>query len=102
MPRELLYERINQRVDVMLQEGLLAEVEALLPYKHLNALQTVGYREFFDYFNGKISLPQAIEQVKMNTRRYAKRQLTWFKKNPSIHWFTPSENLLPQSLAIIR
>lgn len=85
--REIMYNRINQRVDIMLNEGLLAEVESLYPNKHLNALQTVGYRELFDYFDGKITLEFAIEQVKMNTRRFAKRQITWFKRTENVSWF---------------
>lgn len=79
-PRPLLYERINKRVDQMMENGLLDEVRSLLPHKTLNALQTVGYRELFDYFDNKVSLSEAIELIKRNTRHYAKRQLTWFKK----------------------
>ena len=85
--RDVMYNRINQRVDVMLNEGLLAEVQSLYPNKHLNALQTVGYRELFDYFDGKITLDFAIEQIKMNTRRFAKRQITWFKRTENVSWF---------------
>lgn len=85
--RETMYERINHRVTIMMQDGLLNEVEQLLPHKHLNALQTVGYRELFDYFEQKISLDEAIEQIKMNTRRFAKRQLTWFKRTENTTWF---------------
>lgn len=84
--REIIYDRINQRVDIMLNEGLLEEVENLLPHKNLNALQTVGYRELFDYFDGKISKIEAIEQIKMNTRRFAKRQMTWFKRTENAIW----------------
>lgn len=90
LPKEELHRNINHRVDEMMKEGLLAEVESMLPYKHLNALQTVGYREFFDYFGGKISLDEAVELVKKNTRHYAKRQVTWFKKDTSANWFSPS------------
>jgi tRNA dimethylallyltransferase len=82
-----MYDRINQRVDIMLNEGLLAEAQALYPNKHLNALQTVGYRELFDYFDEKSSLDFAIEQIKMNTRRFAKRQITWFKRTENVCWF---------------
>ena len=89
MDREVLYERINRRVDIMLSEGLLEEVERLLPYRHLNSLQTVGYREFFDYFDGKCSLEESVELVKRNSRRYAKRQMTWFRRDTSIGWFAP-------------
>jgi tRNA dimethylallyltransferase len=85
--REIMYDRINQRVDIMLNEGLLAEAQALYPNKHLNALQTVGYRELFDYFDGKTTLEFAIEQIKMNTRRFAKRQITWFKRTENVCWF---------------
>ena len=81
LPREQLYDNINLRVDQMMEKGLLKEVENLYGYKHLNALQTVGYKELFEYFNGKISLEKAIEEIKKNTRHYAKRQMTWFKKN---------------------
>ena len=85
--RELMYDRINRRVDVMLQEGLLEEARALHPHKNLNALQTVGYRELFDYFDGKTDLDAAIADIKKNTRRFAKRQMTWFRKNETITWF---------------
>ena len=80
LPREQLYNNINNRVDQMMEEGLLKEAEELFPFHHLNALQTVGYKELFDYLEGKISLPGAIEEIKKNTRHYAKRQMTWFKK----------------------
>lgn len=85
--REVMYDRINQRVAIMMNEGLLAEAEAVYPNKHLNALQTVGYKELFDYFDGKTILDFAIEQIKMNTRRFAKRQITWFKRTENISWF---------------
>lgn len=87
--RELLYNRINQRVDIMLSEGLEAEVKGLLPHKQLNALQTVGYKELFDYFDGLTSFEKAIELVKQHTRNYAKRQLTWFRKDDTYKWFDP-------------
>lgn len=99
VPRDILYERINRRVDIMLEEGLLDEVRALLPYRHLNSLQTVGYREFFDYFDGKCSLEESVELVKRNSRRYAKRQMTWFRRDVSIAWFAPSD--LPAILDFI-
>ncbi|MDM1046230.1 tRNA (adenosine(37)-N6)-dimethylallyltransferase MiaA [Myroides sp. 1354] len=86
-PREMMYERINKRVDLMLQGGLLEEVKALLPYQELNALQTVGYRELFHYFNGEGTLEEAIEEIKKNTRRFAKRQITWFKRTPNATWY---------------
>ena len=85
--REIIYDRINQRVDIMLKEGLLEEAQSLYPNKQLNALQTVGYRELFDYFDGKTTLDFAIEQIKMNTRRFAKRQITWFKRTENVSWF---------------
>ena len=85
--REVIYDRINQRVDSMMNEGLLAEVEKVYTHKGLNALQTVGYRELFSYFDNEISLEFALEEIKKNTRRFAKRQLTWFKRNPETKWF---------------
>jgi len=85
--REIMYNRINQRVDIMMNEGLLKEAENLFPNKNLNALQTVGYRELFDFLEGKTSLEFAIEQIKMNTRRFAKRQITWFKRTENAVWF---------------
>ncbi|MFB5946560.1 tRNA (adenosine(37)-N6)-dimethylallyltransferase MiaA [Albibacterium profundi] len=91
MDRELLYERINKRVDNMIRNGLLDEVKKLLPYREKGPLQSVGYSELFDYLDGTISLERAIELIKRNSRRYAKRQLTWFKKMPEIEWFQPHE-----------
>lgn len=94
--REVIYSRINQRVDNMIANGLVEEAQGLLSRKRLNALQTVGYRELFDYFEGTISLEQAIENIKTNTRRFAKRQLTWYRKDTSITWFdyqTPFEEI---------
>ncbi|WP_345191650.1 tRNA (adenosine(37)-N6)-dimethylallyltransferase MiaA [Algibacter agarivorans] len=85
--RELIYNRINQRVDIMMQEGLLEEVKKLLPNKNLNALNTVGYKELFHYLNGEWELDFAISEIKKNSRRFAKRQLTWFKKNEETLWF---------------
>ncbi|CAA9201511.1 tRNA (adenosine(37)-N6)-dimethylallyltransferase MiaA [Flavobacterium collinsii] len=85
--RPVIYDRINQRVDLMMNEGLLEEAKALYPNKALNALQTVGYRELFSYFDGEFSLPFAIEEIKKNTRRFSKRQLTWFKRNEDTKWF---------------
>ena len=90
LPRPELNERINKRVDAMIENGLITEVESLLRYQHINALQTVGYRELFDYFSGNISLEKAIENIKTNTRHYAKRQMTWFRKDVGIHWFSPN------------
>lgn len=85
--REMMYKRINQRVDMMLENGLLEEVKKLYQFKNLNALQTVGYRELFSYLDGKISLEFAISEIKKNTRRFAKRQVTWFKRDSEIEWF---------------
>jgi tRNA dimethylallyltransferase len=85
--REIMYNRINNRVDSMLKGGLLEEAKKLYPQKQLNALQTVGYRELFEYFEGKCTLEFATEEIKKNTRRFAKRQVTWNKKDESIHWF---------------
>ncbi len=91
MEREKLYERINLRVDMMIAEGLEAEARALYPHRELNSLQTVGYREMFDYFDGTISREEAIELIKRNSRRYAKRQMTWFGRDKDIHWFPSPE-----------
>jgi tRNA dimethylallyltransferase len=85
--RQIIYDRINQRVDIMMNEGLLEEAKKLYPNKALNALQTVGYRELFSYFDRDFSLPFAIEEIKKNTRRFSKRQLTWFKRNEATKWF---------------
>ncbi len=101
LPREDLYSRINNRVDEMINEGLLKEVEKLLPYKDLNALQTVGYTELFNYFENKISLDRAIELIKQNTRHYAKRQLTWFKKDEEIKWLNATEHPKAQLLELL-
>ncbi|MBA3900340.1 MAG: tRNA (adenosine(37)-N6)-dimethylallyltransferase MiaA [Bacteroidetes bacterium] len=87
--KEELYQRINLRVENMMNQGLLEEVKGLLPYFHLNALQTVGYREFFDYFQAKANMETVVEKIAQNTRRYAKRQMTWFRKNKEIKWFHP-------------
>lgn len=89
--RSQLYTQINKRVDNMMELGLLAEVETLLPYRDLNALQTVGYQELFNFFGGIKSLDKAVEEIKQNTRHFAKRQLTWFRKNTETHWFKPQQ-----------
>ena len=94
LPREELYNRINTRVDQMIDAGLVKEAESLIEYKSLNALQTVGYRELFDFFEGKSSLIDAIELVKQNTRHYAKRQMTWFKKDSTVNWFSPQSKMI--------
>ena len=91
LPRDVLYERINLRVDMMISEGLEAEARAMLPKRELNSLQTVGYREMFDYFDGNSSLDEAIELIKRNSRRYAKRQMTWFRRDAEIAWFSPHD-----------
>ncbi len=85
--RSIIYDRINLRVDVMSENGLLEEAKTLGPYRHLNALNTVGYKELFDYFEGNSTLECAISEIKKNTRRFAKRQLSWFRKDESITWF---------------
>ena len=90
-PREELYERINRRVDQMMSDGLLDEARALYPKKELNALNTVGYKELFDYFDGRWPLEEAVERIKGNTRRYARKQLTWYKKDEQIRWFHPDD-----------
>ncbi|MDC8004960.1 tRNA (adenosine(37)-N6)-dimethylallyltransferase MiaA [Aureisphaera galaxeae] len=95
--REIVYDRINKRVDLMIEAGLVKEAEALFPHRQLNALQTVGYRELFGHFEGELSLEEAISEIKKNTRRFAKRQGTWFRKNENIHWFdytTPTEEIV--------
>jgi tRNA dimethylallyltransferase len=86
VPREILNERINNRVDAMMEEGLLQEVTSLMSSAHVNALQTVGYQEIFEHLRGEISLQDAVTQIKQHTRQYAKRQMTWFKKDNQINW----------------
>lgn len=88
MPREELYDRINRRVDMMVEQGLEAEARSVLPYRHCNALNTVGFSEMFDYFDGKISREEAVELIKRNSRRYAKRQMTWFRRDVDVRWFS--------------
>lgn len=92
MERKMLYDRINRRVDLMMETGLLDEARALYPHRHLNALQTVGYQELFAYFDGDISLEEAINLIKQNSRRYAKRQETWFRKSPHWNIFSPADS----------
>ena len=94
VPREILYDRINKRTDKMRKAGLTEEVRSLMPYKTLNALQTVGYRDLFEYFENKISEEKAFELIKQNTRHYAKRQITWFKKDAEIVWVKPEDIIL--------
>lgn len=91
MDRELLYERINKRVDIMLADGLIEEAKTFYPFKDLNALNTVGYKELYGHFDGLYDLDEAIRLIKRNSRRYAKRQITWFKRDTSIKWFHPSQ-----------
>lgn len=93
-PREELYNRINARVDKMMQQGLLEEARRLLPYSHMNALNTVGYKEMFAYLNNMWTLDEAVERMKGNTRRYARKQLTWFKKDNDVTWFSPNDKEL--------
>lgn len=99
LPRVELYKRINLRTDEMMRNGLLEEVKSLLPFKNLQALHTVGYTELFNYLEGRISLEQAIELIRRNTRRYAKRQLTWFKKDAEMNWFPPD---VPQLIKFLQ
>ncbi len=87
--RKILHQRINQRVDEMINDGLIIEAQSLIPFRDKNSLNTVGYKELFDYFDGKTNLNEAIELTKRNTRRYARRQLTWFRRDKSIYWFSP-------------
>ncbi len=94
--REEMYDRINRRVDIMVSEGLIEEARSLYPMRDLNALQTVGYRELFSYFDGDCTLEEAIEEIKKNTRRFAKRQMTWFRRNELAEWFdyrTPPQEI---------
>ena len=89
--RQVLIERIDRRVDLMMEQGLLTEAKALYPKRHLNALNTVGYKELFAYFDGQCTLDEAIEQIKIHTRQYAKRQMTWLRRDDSYHWIMPDE-----------
>jgi tRNA dimethylallyltransferase len=91
LPKEKLHHNISTRVDKMIEDGFIEEAKQLVAYKSLNALQTVGYSEIFDYLDGKITFEEAVELIKKNTRQYAKRQMTWFKKDNEIIWFAPNE-----------
>lgn len=91
LPREVLNKRIDERVECMMQNGLLAEVQSLIPFSHLNALQTVGYTELFNHLSGNGSYTQAVDLIKTHTRQYAKRQMTWFKKDSAYQWYAPSQ-----------
>jgi len=91
MPRETLYGRINKRVEQMIENGLIDEVKRLKPYQHLNPLNTVGYKELFAYFDGNLKLSEAVEQIQNHSRAYARKQLTWLRKDPAYNWFNPNE-----------
>lgn len=101
-PREILYDRINRRVELMVEAGLEQEVRTLYPLRHLNALQTVGYREWFDYFEGKYERQTAIELIQRNSRRYAKRQETWFRRDLSIHWIEGGEEAVTKAQTLLK
>lgn len=100
-PREIIYEKINHRVDVMMDDGLLQEAQKLMNFRNLVALQTVGYTELFKYFDGEWTLDFAIEEIKKNSRRFAKRQLTWYRKEEDIHWVN-FQNSLEESLSLLQ
>lgn len=102
LPKEQLHERIHLRVDRMMQEGLLEEVKSLLSYRSHNALQTVGYRELFEHLDGGCSLEEAVNHIKTNTRHYAKRQLTWFRKDQAFQWYEPSAAAVQQVVALVK
>lgn len=102
LPREELYDRINKRVDIMMEEGLLEEVKKLYPLRHLKNLQTVGYAELFEHLEGKITLEEAVNKIKQNTRNYAKRQLTWFKKDKEFHWFSAGQPQLAEKILALK
>jgi tRNA dimethylallyltransferase len=92
LPRAELHERISRRTEQMIAHGLIEEVSSLLPYRHLNALNTVGYKEIFDFLDKKVTLEQAVEKIKTNTRRYARRQLTWLNRYKDLRWFAPDDD----------
>jgi tRNA dimethylallyltransferase len=98
-PREQLYERINKRVDEMMNRGLLEEAHNMLPFRNLQALQTVGYAELFKFFDGIWDLPTAVEEIKKNSRRYAKRQLTWLRAKPEFHWIPPQPEVILKKIS---
>lgn len=100
LPREQLYDQINRRVDKMMEQGLLDEVRGLMPYRSEKALETVGYKELFAHLDGDISLDKAVEAIKQHTRNYAKRQLTWFKRDPEIRWFSPAQGELAETYVL--
>ncbi|MDD4142915.1 MAG: tRNA (adenosine(37)-N6)-dimethylallyltransferase MiaA, partial [Bacteroidales bacterium] len=100
LPREQLYERINSRVDLMMQAGLLDEVKSLIPYRHYPALNTVGYKELFSYLDGEISLDTAVEKIKTDTRRYAKRQITWISRDNGYKMIAPDASFVENVLSL--
>ena len=102
LPREKLYDRINKRVDIMMAAGLLAEVTALLPYKESKNLQTVGYAELFEYLDGKCTLQEATDKIKQHSRNYAKRQMTWFKKDTNMHWLSADDERLVEKILALK
>jgi tRNA dimethylallyltransferase len=102
VPREVLYHRINQRVHAMMQAGLLEEAVGLHPFRQLNALQTVGYRELFDYIQSQCTIERAVELVQQNSRHYAKRQLTWFKKDTTISWVQAGEQAVKNIIELVK
>lgn len=101
LPRTVLYERIDRRVDAMMEDGLLEEVKTLFPQRHLKNLQTVGYSELFQYLEGQCTLEEAVSKIKQHTRNYAKRQLTWFRKDPEVQWFAADEPHLVEKLTAL-
>jgi tRNA dimethylallyltransferase len=102
LPREVLYERINQRVDIMMQQGLLEEVKSLLPLRHLKNLHTVGYTELFDYLDDKYELDEAVNKIKQNTRNYAKRQMTWFRRDTEFTWLDADATAAEKIVALYK
>ena len=102
LQREALYERINHRVDIMMKQGLLEEAKSLYHLKHLKNLQTVGYSELFDHIDGKYTLEQAVDKIKQHTRNYAKRQLTWFRKDKEFHWLEADAPDIPDRILSIK
>lgn len=102
MPRDVLYDRINRRVDTMLEQGLEQEVRSLIPYRNLNSLQTVGYREMFSHFDGDISFDRSVELIKQNSRHYAKRQMTWFRRDDQIKWVDPLDVTAIEALIALK
>jgi len=104
LPKEVLHQRIHERVDTMIRNGLVDEVKQLQPFQHLPALQTVGYKELFAYLEGTVSLSQAIDDIKKNTRHYAKRQMTWFRKDKSVNWFSAQdpESIIPEIMLLLK